>query len=191
MPIREAKLVAGSSYHLFNRGVNRSPIFFNDGNWLFFIRQMKHYFTPDRVRILAYCLMPNHYHLLVQLLCDDFSATVMQPFSLSYVKAVNKQQARTGPLFEGPFQSRHVDRDEYLRHLTRYIHMNPVAANLVQTPELWQYSSYQEYVGLRAGTLPAKELVLGQFPSPKAYADYVQLYRTADDGRLAQWLFPE
>ncbi len=53
MPIREAKLVAGSSYHLFNRGVNRSPIFFNDGNWLFFIRQMKHYFTPDRVRILA------------------------------------------------------------------------------------------------------------------------------------------
>ena len=191
MPIRETKLVAGQYYHLFNRGANRGLIFFNQENWTFFLRQIKRYFAPERVVILAYCLMPNHYHLLVQLLCDDFGETVMQPFSLSYVKAVNKQQGRTGPLFEGPFQSRHVDQDEYLRHLTAYIHMNPVTAKLVRNPEDWTYSSYQEYVGLRAGTLPQTEFVLGQFPTVAAYADFVRAFQPGDSHAISEYLFRE
>ena len=65
--------------------------------------------------------------------------------------------------FQGPFQAIHVDRDEYLIHLSRYIHLNPGKAGLVRAAEDWEYSSYREYVGLRAGSLPKPQIVLEQF----------------------------
>jgi REP element-mobilizing transposase RayT len=119
-------------HHIYNRGVDRSPIFFNRDNWFFFLKRLREYASPDQADILAYCLMPNHYHVLCEVKVDDFGKSVMQPFSVSYTKAINKQQGRVGSLFQGPFQARRVDSDSYLVHLTRYIHLNPVTANLVQ-----------------------------------------------------------
>ena len=79
--------------------------------------------------------MPTHYHLLVYLKIDSLSKQIMQPFGLSYTKAINRQQRRVGSLFQGPFQAVWVDRDEYLLHLSRYIHVNPVTAGMVAWPE--------------------------------------------------------
>jgi hypothetical protein len=141
---------------------------------------MRNYFDPDLLDVLVYCLMPTHYHLAVLLKTDELSAQVMQPFTVSYTKAVNRQQGRTGSLFQGPFQAVLVDRDEYLVHLSRYIHLNPVAAGLVAHPEEWAFSSYRDYVGLRAGTLPAPGLVLSQFDSREAYREFVEAYRPED-----------
>ena len=78
----------------------------------------------------------------------------MQPLTVSYAKSINKQEERSGHLFQGPFQVKLVDRDEYLKWLSRYIHLNPVVAGLVERPEEWAFSSYRDYVGLRNGTLP-------------------------------------
>ncbi len=177
---RKVEFKAGYCYHIYNRGVARQAIFFNDNNWRFFIERLREHFTSDLIDIIAYCLMPNHYHLLIHLLCDDLSSRIMQPFTVSYTKAINAQQRRVGPLFQGRFKATLVDTDEYLLHLSRYIHLNPVHAGLVARPEDWAFSSYRDYVGLRAGTLVKPGLALGQFPSQQAYAQFVADYVDAD-----------
>jgi len=174
--MRDIEFKAGYYYHLYNRGVNGQPIFLTPGNWSYFLKKLWEYFETDLIDIIAYCLMPNHYHLLIYLKIDDLSKRIMQPFTVSYTKAVNKQQARTGPLFQGPFQAKLVDTDEYLLHLSRYIHLNPAHAGLVRHPADWVYSSFREYAGLRNGNLPSPEIVIGQFPSPQAYVQFVEAY---------------
>ena len=176
MPYRKTKFQAGQTYHLYNRGINRQPIFFRAENWGYFIKRLRHYFTPELADIHTYCLMPTHYHLTVTLKTDDLSTRIMQPFSVSYTKAINRQQERVGPLFQGPFQAAWVDEDSYMMHLSRYIHLNPVAAGLAARPEDWAFSSYRDYVGLRDGTLPVTDLVLSQFPSRQAYREFVESY---------------
>ena len=173
MPYRKVKFQAKEHYHLYNRGHNYQPIFFERENYLYFLRQLRKYLLPDILDIIAYCLMPNHYHLLAYLKHADLSRH-MQPFALSYTKAINKRYERVGSLFQSPFKAIHVDRDEYLLHLSRYIHLNPVEAGLVERPEDWEFSSYREYVGLRNGTLPRPEVVLAQFPSTDAYREFVE-----------------
>jgi len=128
---------------------------------------------------------------LVYLKIDDLSKQIMQPFGVSYTKAINKQQGRVGPLFQGPFQAAWVDKDEYLLHLSRYIHMNPVTASLVEQPEAWLFSSYRDYIGLRQGTLPAPDVVLAQFPSRQAYRAFVESYRDQDARIIEHLLFDE
>jgi putative transposase len=171
---RTVKLIAGNYYHFYNRGVNRQPIFFFTDNWGFFIREMRRYFLPEYIDILAYCLMPNHYHLLVYLKTDEISKKVMQPFGTSYVKAINRQQGRVGPLFQGPFKARQVDNAAYFAHLTRYIHLNPVRAKLADGPAEWPFSSYNDYTGARRGSLPNTEIVLAEFDGRDAYRAFVE-----------------
>ena len=191
MPYRKIEFRAGHYYHPYNRGINRQSIFFCTENWGYFIRRLRHYFLPALIDILAYCLMPTHYHLLVYLHTDNLAARIMQPFGLSYTKAINTQQGRVGPLFQGPFQAAWVDKDEYLLHLSRYIHLNPVTAGLVTQAEEWTFSSYRDYIGLRAGTLPVPGVVLSQFYSPQDYKAFVESYRDQDFKVIAQLLFDE
>lgn len=179
---------AGHCYHVYNRGVNRGPIFFTEENWGFFIRRVREYFKPEFVLILAYCLMPNHYHLLLRLKIDALSSEIIQPFGTSYTKAINKQQNRVGPLFQGKFKAELVEEDAYLTYLTKYIHLNPVKAGLVKTPAGWAYSSYQDYIGLRKGILPSPELVLDRFPNRKAYQDFVETEPTESADAFGRWL---
>ena len=104
----------------------------------------------------------------------------MQPLSISYTKAVNRQQSRVGPIFQGAFRAKLVDKTEYLLHLSRYLHLNPVLAGLVEDPEAWKFSSYRDYIGLRKGTLPKPDIVLSHFPSREAYAEFVKGYSMTD-----------
>jgi len=174
MSTNKPTLAANHYYHFYNRGVNREQIFLQQENWLFFLTKVRQYFRPNLIDIIAYCLMPNHYHMLVYLKTDQISREVMQPFTTSYVKAINKQHGRVGPLFQSRFQAKHVDSGPYLAELTRYIHLNPVRAGLVDHPENWPYSSYNEYIGLRRGTLPHPETVMAAFSTPQAYRQFVE-----------------
>jgi len=136
--------------------------------------------------VIAYCLMPTHYHLLIRATSDDVSQAI-QRFSISYTKAFNRHYERAGPLCQGAFKAKRVVRNPYLVHLSRYIHMNPVVAGLVTKPEDWVFSSFREYAGLRHGTLPEPSIVLSQFPCVKTYVEFVAEY-CEDDLRTIQHL---
>jgi REP element-mobilizing transposase RayT len=158
MPRRPEPLVAGRLYHVYNRGHNRQPIFTSHDHYGLFLRKYRQYVCPTHATTLAYVLMPNHYHLLVRAMTDDL-AHAMQRFAISLAKIVNRERDRVGALFQGPFRAKEVAYDEYLLHLTAYLHLNPVRAGLVARPEEWPYSSCPEYLDTRTGTLPEPEQV--------------------------------
>jgi putative transposase len=135
MPRRKTELVAGECYHLHNRGNNRQPVFFERENYAFFLQRWRKYVSPV-CDVIAYCPMPTHYHMLVLVAVDGLSHG-MQLFGIAYTKAINVRYLRVGALFQGAFGAKQVDRDEYLLDLSRYIHLNPVMAGLVQHAEDW------------------------------------------------------
>ena len=146
MPSRAVEFAPNQFYHVYNRGNDKEPIFFEPSNYRFFLKRLAECFPRNEAEIHAYCLLPNHYHILIRLQRDiDFSIR-MQRFGISYAKSINKRTGRVGHLFQGRFKAKHVGSTEYLLHLSRYIHFNPVAAGLVKVPEDWQYSSYREYL---------------------------------------------
>jgi putative transposase len=107
--------------------------------------------TKDRiVDVIAYCLMPTHLHLILKQLKENGISIFMSKVLNSYTRYLNTKRGRKGPLWEGRFKNVLVEDDEQLLHLTRYIHLNPVTALLVEAPEDWEASSYREYVGLSA-----------------------------------------
>lgn len=154
------------------------------------------------VTLVAYCLMPNHFHLMLQPQDDDLSHH-MQLFGISYTKAINKRYDRVGALFQGQFRAKRIDRNEYLLHLSRYIHLNPVQAGLVKRPEDWAFSSYREYLGLRQGKLPKPDIVLAQFAADQtsevcktsevcgAYRKFVAAYLPTDKDRIAHLMLDD
>ena len=175
MPKRRTVFAKGKYYHIYNRGANRQRIFRNPDNYLFLLRKLKKYFIRDRITIIAYCLMPNHYHFLLRQDDDISIADFIQAIFNSYTKAFNKMHNRTGTLFEDRFQSKLVDKEAYLIHLCRYIHRNPIDAEtpLVQALEDWPYSNYLEWIGRRNGSLVCHEFIQSYFPNREDYIHFV------------------
>src|SRR5690348_147026 len=107
MPYRDVPLRVGEYYHIYNRGVNREATFFERENYAFFLRKLREFVTHhgegSAADVIAYCLMPNHYHLLVMVKSDQFSSS-MRSFGQAYVQAINRRYQRTGPLFESRFK---------------------------------------------------------------------------------------
>ena len=98
----------------------------------------------------------------------------MQRLSMAYTKAMNRRYNWVGALFQGQFQAIVVDSNEYLSHLTRYIHLNPVKAGIVAHPKDWKFFSYLEYAGLRSGTLPRLDVLQQQFASESEYQTFLK-----------------
>ena len=165
---------AGQYYHVYNRGVIHQNIFANRENYLFLLGKIKKYLPNYNLTFIAYCLMPNHYHFLIRVNEDDRLSPFLQILFNSYTQAYNRQQDRTGTLFEGGAQYRLVDTTEYVLQLSRYIHLNPVSAGLVRQPEDWEFSNYSEWIGMRNGTLVDLNFVRDFYPDLKSYAAFVR-----------------
>ena len=150
-------------YHIYNRGNNRVRIFYTRENYLFFIQKITKYISPH-VDILAYCLMPNHFHLMVltkgSYEQSGFSNDLRILLS-SYTRAINSQNNWIGSLFQQntKFKSLEDANDpEYPFTCFHYIHQNPVQAGLVNRFEEWEMSSFVDYAGLRNETICNKKL---------------------------------
>ena len=143
MPYRLNPSYANQFYHIYNRGNNHENIFFESRNYLYFLQRLLEIFN-NKIDLIAYCLMPNHYHLTVIPLNDGEIEKAMQKISTGYTRAINKSLNRTGHLFSGRYKSKLIPDDNYLIHLVRYIHLNPVRAGLVDRLEDWEFSSYRE-----------------------------------------------
>jgi len=107
--------------------------------------------SENIVQIVAFCLMPTHIHFIIKQLQDNGISIFMGNILNSYSRYFNTLHGRKGPLWESKFQNVRVKNDEQLLHLTRYIHLNPVTAFIVDKPEDWKFSSYLEYVGGESG----------------------------------------
>lgn len=126
------------------------------------------------VEILCYCLMPNHFHMLVKQLGDSGITKFMSRIQNSYTRFFNTKYDRIGPLFQGPFKAVLIETDEQLTHVSRYIHLNPFVANLVKTPEKYDWSSYKSFLVPGASNLEiSKDEILGFFKSKSEYHNFV------------------
>jgi len=164
-------------YHIFNRGCNKQPIFFNDDNYIYLLKKIKESYENCGINILAYCLMPNHYHFLIQQTTDKPVSDWLRKIFGGYTQAINKQQQRKGTLFEGRAKAILVNKEEYLIHLMRYIHNNPVKAGLVTHSHDWKYSNYSECAGIRTGSLYNKKFIIQNFNSTVEYKKYFEDYQ--------------
>ncbi len=135
--------------HYYNRGVNKESIFFDNSQYEYLIRTFYRFLPPYKLELIAYCLMPNHYHILLK--HDDpleGSRFIQRVFN-AYTQAVNRQVTRVGTLFQGNVKKRFVEDDEYLMDVISYIHLNPVKSGLCEKPEEWLFSDYTEWIGTK------------------------------------------
>jgi len=163
-------------YHIYNRGAHRNSIFVEEDNYLFVLQKMRQYSEKYHITILAYVLLPNHYHLLLRQDGDAPARYLPQYTFNAYTKAFNKRYEHSGTLFQGPFHAIEVTNEPYLLNLIRYIHANPVLHGLVDDPGMWPYSNYLEWAGERDGTLVDRAFVTEYFPAPADYRAFVLEY---------------
>lgn len=181
MPRRKHTFTPGHTYHIYNRGAHRARIFFSDDNYRYCLRLLKKYGRKYQITIIAYCLMPNHYHLLLRQDGDTSLSHFISVLFNAYVQAINRQTQHSGTLFAGRFRAVHVDKEGYLLHLCRYIHANPVKAGLAATPADWPYANYLEWMGALPGTLVDVAFIDHYFPERQAYAAFVRDYLLGTD----------
>ncbi|HEU5164998.1 MAG TPA: hypothetical protein VFU29_05635 [Chitinophagaceae bacterium] len=160
-------------YHIYNRGNNQQKIFFKPGNYIFFLGKVRRYIVPY-CDILAYCLMPNHFHFLIKSdqrtiatksVADKDKNVLSEGIRhllSSYTQAINKQNGSTGSLFQQNTKAKPIVKGSknYDQICLHYIHQNPLKAKLVEKMEEWEYSSFQDYCGRRNGTLCNKEVAV-------------------------------
>ena len=140
------KYLDSEYYHVFNRGAHKSKIFFLEENYLYCLRLLGKYSSQYLVSLAAYCLMPNHYHLICRQEAGGSISKFVQTTFNAYSQAVNKQQGHSGTLFEGKARAKHINSDSYILQVVRYIHLNPVEAGLVVRPGDWKFSDYLEWI---------------------------------------------
>ena len=168
---------AGALYHLTARGNARADIFADDADRRLFLELLGKEIVQQGWRCYAYCLMDNHYHLLIETPEPNLVAG-MRRFNGVYTQAFNRRHGRVGHVFQGRYKSILVDKDSYGLELSRYIVLNPVRARMVKRAQQWAWSSYRATVG--AAAPPAwldAQWVLGQFGGRNAAAAYERFVR--------------
>ncbi len=214
---RKISFSEGEYYHIYNRGVNKDIIFENDHDRKHFIRllfvsnsdkavrfseiKFKPFPFIDRgkslVSIGSYCLMPNHFHLLVKEIKDGGISSFMTKLTTGYSMYFNKIHGRVGPLFQSRFKASHADSDNYLKYLFAYIHLNPVkliepewkekgisnkiaAENYLKN---YHYSSYEDYMGSEReeNLILSKKDFPEYFDSAHDFKDFITDWLTYSD----------
>lgn len=203
MPVRIVPLVSGEFYHIYNRGVARQPVFLNKRDYERFIFTLSYYMflnpkvklsrllqLPQDVRknyivelerkgkklveIVSFVLMPNHFHLLLKQTLDSGISTFMRLAINSWTRYFNTKHNRPGALFQGAFKAIHIESNEQLIHLSRYIHLNPLISFIVKEKDFLTYpwSSLPDYLVGKSSFIELGT-VLDQFSSLGFYRKFV------------------
>ena len=165
----------GALYHITSRGNARAKIFLGDDDSFLFLETLSKVVSQHAWLCHAYCLMGNHYHLLVETPSPNLSRG-MQLLNGIYTQSFNREHKRTGHIFQGRFKAILVEKESHLLELARYIALNPVRAKMVRSARDWPWSSYRATAGLAVTPefLPV-DWILSQFALNRAKA--VQAYR--------------
>lgn len=170
----------GAWYHVMSRGINRNNIFYNDIQRETFLELLSKAITIYGVEIHAYCLMTNHYHLILHTPRGNISHA-MKYINSNYAQFVNMTMNRDGPLFKGRFKAIVISADDYLINLSRYIHMNPMEAKILDSLISYKWSSYPAYLEKcsRPNWLSTHEIIkrFGAKQFAKSYKSFVESKR--------------
>ncbi len=173
-------ITEGQFFHIYSRGVNREDLFKERKNYYFFLKQY-FFYCSDVLETFAYCLLKNHFHLLVyvnenvQVAKRDGegmfklnASKQLSHFFNSYAQSINKAYNRTGPLFESPFERRLIDHDNYLTSVIQYCHFNPQLHGFVNDFTEWEFSSYHAVLN-NDSSLIASQKVIDWFGNRTAF----------------------
>ena len=192
-----------SYYHVFNRGVEKRNIFLEESDYLNFIYYLFAYLQPiekvvekypdtptrlygknlsEEVELVAYCLMPNHFHLLLKQNTKDGVSKLLKQLTNAYTLYFNQKNDRVGGLMQGRFRAVGIDNESLFIHLVRYIHLNPVVSpahrslgeggGITQDLNSYRWSSYGDYLGQSAELPSSKSKILSYFPSVGAFKGF-------------------
>jgi putative transposase len=162
----------GALYHVLVRGNQKQEIFLDEQDRRAYLQRIQRYKEKKEFILYAYVLMPNHVHLLIET-PQVFLSKIMQGINLTYTQYFNRKYDKVGHIFQGRYKAFLCDRDEYLLSLVRYIHLNPVRANLVKEPRHYMWSSHNEYLrGPEAIVDASKVLKLFSDKITRARAQY-------------------
>ena len=202
-------------YHVYNRGVEKRIIFQDELDYKMFLSYLKNYLLSpdvnqnqtrpqrkphlhDKIQLISYCLMPNHFHLLIKQLSDKKAIIrFMRSLANAYTSYFNRRNERVGHLFQGKYKAVLISEEPYLLHLTRYIHTNPYDLSHTFRSDLirYPYSSYADYLGKRKTDWLHPEEILGFFKTSQrtsfkdtlSYQSFVEDY-TKDSKQVLQEL---
>lgn len=204
MPGRTFPLVTEQYYHIYNRGINKQPIYRDKRDYKRFINIMRYYQylqpplryskflllnTEDQILIMqtlknkqklvsinCYCLMPNHFHLIVKQHLDNGISKFISNVQNSYVRCFNTKYKGIGPLLQGRFKSVLIEDENQLLHTHRYVHLNPYSSYIIENiSEISSYdwSSFREYINQASNSFCDKELILNRFKSVNEYIKFI------------------
>lgn len=209
-------LFAGGFYHIYNRGVEKREIFKGRRDYLRFLEALDYYRKSplpmklsdfrrgivgikkidkqiELVKIYCYCLMPNHFHLLVQQLTDKGLSVFLSKLSDSYTRYFNTKHERIGPLFQGTFKAKLVDNEEYLLHLSKYIHKNSFPLSRWEG-RVYPYSSYSYYLSGEQHSFCDTDFIGSYFSrtnSNLSYQNFVEAGELDDPTLYGLYIDPE
>lgn len=177
------KFEEGKFYHIYNRSIDRQPLFKSDANYRFFLKKFDQYLS-NLLDVYAFCLLGNHFHLLIQVKeslasidpngdfsVHDIVSKQFRIFFQSYALAFNIQHKRIGTLFQTPFKRAEINDEFYLSRLIYYIHANPQKHNLISDFRDWKWSSYKRIL-LETDTKLKKQEVLDWFGGKAEYLKF-------------------
>jgi putative transposase len=192
-----------SMYHVYNRGVDKRIIFKDERDYAVFLSFLKYALLSDdeikqvslvdknsisdsarfnlrregladKLELVSFCLMPNHFHLLLYQYDQEAITKLMRSIGTGYSMYFNKRYGRTGTLFQGVYKASRINSEGFWQHISRYIHLNPV--DLGVDYETYTYSSYRNYIGTAKTDWLKPELVLGGFSKKSEYKKFVKDY---------------
>lgn len=184
------KIITGEFYHIYNRGVEKREIFSCTSDYGRFVSSLREFNTNSPawlvadelsrgrtstgeplVNIIAYCLNPNHYHLILEQKVENGITLFMRKLGTGYTMYFNKKYARSGFLFQGKFKSIHIASNEYLLYVSAYVNCNSEIHGIAKVQD-YIWCSFPDYVGKRSGTLLERNAVMQQFRNVKDYEDF-------------------
>ena len=163
---------AGAWYHVMNRGADRMKIFSTNEHRQIFLNLLIEISVLFKIEVHTYCLMDNHYHLLLHTPYPNLGKA-MRHLSGIYTLRYNRSLNRDGPLFRGRYKAILIEANTYLLKVSRYIHLNPIEARVVEHPANFKWSSYNDYVGAKKSNWVHTTFILDFFGNENNYSEYV------------------
>ncbi len=161
-----------TTHHAFHRGDGKEPIFLDDADRRYFLRRLRELQRELRFKLLAFCLMGNHFHLALKRGLVPMHK-IMHRLLTSHARAFNDRWVKVGHTFQGRYGSRPIRSDADLMGIIRYIHLNPVEAGIAATPEAWPWSSHADLIARRSELIDV-DFVLGLFGGVDNYLAFMK-----------------